>query len=338
MKFQPGDLVAFINEKQSGKVSKSLTGGMVLVAIEDGFEIPVRESELVLIKRIETASESEKADTTAVHTDALSNCEPGNACLAAVPSGVGAVLTGPVTFLLINRTGHEVVFTFHTKTPYGWKGVQLGVCSDQSVTELFKSERDDLKEVRSVFLQIILFRKDVMSQHDIIRRELPLLLPDLRSANKDVTGPFSYARSIGLIATEAPAENKLKNLRDKFSGNPVTGKLMSQKRTVTQKDLSGRGIIETEREVDLHIEELVPELEGLSNSEMLRIQLRYFSEAMDAAIRDHLRKIVFIHGVGSGTLKSEIRRELANYPGISFRDADASRYGRGATEVILVHY
>jgi hypothetical protein len=49
MKFQPGDKVSFINEKQQGVVKKILTGNMVVVEIEDGFEFPVRENELVKI-------------------------------------------------------------------------------------------------------------------------------------------------------------------------------------------------------------------------------------------------------------------------------------------------
>ena len=56
---------------------------------------------------------------------------------------------------------------------------------------------------------------------------------------------------------------------------------------------------------------------------------------MNEAMRKHIRKIIFIHGVGNGRLKSEIRKELQHYQGIKVRDADPSRYGRGATEVVF---
>lgn len=336
MKFRPGDQVAFINEKQNGVVAKLLPGNMVVVAIEDGFEIPVRESELILLQK--GKAEREEPETESAQTGALFLCEPGNACLAAVPSTAGAVLTGPVTWLLINRTGHELVYTFHIKTPSGWNGVQCGICQDQAVAEVLKKNRNEVNEIRSLYLQLLVFRKDAWTPQDIIRRELAVLLPDIRTIQKDVPDQFVYARSAELITVTSPEKPDLKNLVEKFSGNPVPGKTSHGKHRDSYKEPTRRGIVETEREVDLHIEELVPEMEGLSNSEMLRIQLRHFSEAMDAAIRDHLRRIVFIHGVGSGKLKNEIRKELAHYTGISFRDADASRYGRGATEVILVHF
>ena len=52
MKFQPGDKVSFINEKQQGVVKKNMPGNMVVVEIEDGFEFPVRENELVKIGNV----------------------------------------------------------------------------------------------------------------------------------------------------------------------------------------------------------------------------------------------------------------------------------------------
>ena len=61
-----------------------------------------------------------------------------------------------------------------------------------------------------------------------------------------------------------------------------------------------------EKEVDLHITELVDKPEGLSNFEMLNIQLEKFENELDAAIFKNMKKIIFIHGVGNGRLKQEI--------------------------------
>src|SRR5688500_10759901 len=56
-KFSPGDKVSFINERLSGIV-KQITGrGEVLVALDDGFEIPVDIRELVLVESISRTSE-----------------------------------------------------------------------------------------------------------------------------------------------------------------------------------------------------------------------------------------------------------------------------------------
>jgi dsDNA-specific endonuclease/ATPase MutS2 len=48
------------------------------------------------------------------------------------------------------------------------------------------------------------------------------------------------------------------------------------------------------------------------------------------------KKIVFIHGVGNGKLKHELRRILdAEYKNLRYQDASFKEYGFGATMVLL---
>ena len=47
--FNIGDKVRFLNDIGGGKVSGFQKGGIILVEDDDGFEIPVREQEVVLI-------------------------------------------------------------------------------------------------------------------------------------------------------------------------------------------------------------------------------------------------------------------------------------------------
>ncbi|MCC7303055.1 MAG: Smr/MutS family protein [Bacteroidia bacterium] len=93
--------------------------------------------------------------------------------------------------------------------------------------------------------------------------------------------------------------------------------------------------IRTEQiEVDLHIDELVENAKGMSNSEMLAVQISIFRQTMEEALTGRIHKVVFIHGVGAGVLKAEIRIILrADYPACEFFDASMSKYGMGATEV-----
>ncbi len=88
-----------------------------------------------------------------------------------------------------------------------------------------------------------------------------------------------------------------------------------------------------EKEVDLHIEELVDSIKGLSNHEMLSIQLERFEKELDAALQNKFRKITFIHGVGNGRLKQEIHSILKSTREVSFQDASYKEYGFGATQV-----
>lgn len=89
-------------------------------------------------------------------------------------------------------------------------------------------------------------------------------------------------------------------------------------------------------ELDLHIEQLVPHTSGLSNFEMLTIQLQAFEEALDEAIRSHQQSLVVIHGVGKGRLKEEIHNILRSVAEVEFYQHDWSpRYGYGATEIFF---
>lgn len=84
---------------------------------------------------------------------------------------------------------------------------------------------------------------------------------------------------------------------------------------------------------DLHIEKLVKNYKSLSNYDILTIQTETAKRHIEFAIRNRIPKIVFIHGVGEGILKSELDFMLGRYDNISFQDANFQKYGSGATEV-----
>lgn len=88
-------------------------------------------------------------------------------------------------------------------------------------------------------------------------------------------------------------------------------------------------------EFDLHIEKLVKNFKGMSNYDILTLQTETAKRHVDFAIRNRIPKIVFIHGVGEGILKSELDFMLGRYDTIDFRDANYQKYGLGATEVFI---
>lgn len=88
-------------------------------------------------------------------------------------------------------------------------------------------------------------------------------------------------------------------------------------------------------EIDLHIHELLDEYKSMTNYEIVSYQMGHFERMLETAIKNKCKKIIFIHGVGQGVLKNEIRKVLAFYPGCTFHDASFQRYGQGATEVVI---
>jgi len=85
------------------------------------------------------------------------------------------------------------------------------------------------------------------------------------------------------------------------------------------------------RIVDLHLKH------GYSQGDALDRQLARFRGELDSAIRTGAGEIVFIHGVGAGVLKNELKNILlSEYPSCAFQDAPFARFGvNGATLVVI---
>ncbi|OAD44672.1 Smr/MutS family protein [Polaribacter atrinae] len=87
-------------------------------------------------------------------------------------------------------------------------------------------------------------------------------------------------------------------------------------------------------EVDLHISKLTKSTRNMDNYDMLNLQLDTAKSKIEFAISKRISKVVFIHGVGEGVLRSELLRLLNKYP-VKFYDASYKKYGLGATEVYI---
>ena len=88
-------------------------------------------------------------------------------------------------------------------------------------------------------------------------------------------------------------------------------------------------------EVDLHIHQLTKSSRGMTNYDMLNLQLDTAKKQLEFAMRKRIQKIVFIHGVGEGVLKMELHTLFGRYNNVKFYDANLQKYGLGATEVYI---
>lgn len=88
-------------------------------------------------------------------------------------------------------------------------------------------------------------------------------------------------------------------------------------------------------EVDLHIDKLTNSSKGMSNFDILNLQIDTVKRQLEFAMKKRIQKIVFIHGVGEGVLKAELDFLLGRYDNLKFYDADYQKYGIGATEVYI---
>lgn len=90
-----------------------------------------------------------------------------------------------------------------------------------------------------------------------------------------------------------------------------------------------------DHEIDLHIENLIESWKGLSNFDIVSIQLSSFRKRFNQALVNNEPFLVVIHGVGKGVLRNEIYNYLRQFPDIKVGPADAKIYGMGASEIRL---
>ena len=88
-------------------------------------------------------------------------------------------------------------------------------------------------------------------------------------------------------------------------------------------------------EVDLHIHQLTSSESGMTSHDKLNLQIETAKRQLEFAIRKRIQKVVFIHGVGEGILKEELKYLFGRYDTIKYYDADYQKYGLGATEVYI---
>lgn len=89
-------------------------------------------------------------------------------------------------------------------------------------------------------------------------------------------------------------------------------------------------------EVDLHIHKIVKNSKGLSNFDMLNIQVDTAKRQLEFAISKRIPRVVFIHGVGEGVLKSELEYLFRLYDNIRVTEGDYRKYGVGAMEIYIL--
>lgn len=111
---------------------------------------------------------------------------------------------------------------------------------------------------------------------------------------------------------------------------------------ISEKEIKNRKTTEKQKrkdkelppmEVDLHIHQLTDSTKGMTNYDMLTLQLNTARRQLEFAIQKRIPKVVFIHGVGEGVLKLELQYLFGRYNSVEYYDANYQKYGIGATEV-----
>ncbi|MFW5701140.1 MAG: DUF2027 domain-containing protein, partial [Cyclobacteriaceae bacterium] len=182
-------------------------------------------------------------------------------------------------------------------------------------------------------VQVMLYRKDKpFALFDPVNEVMKIKAHKFFKDNAFKNNDFFYERAVLLSVIKTELERRMENLTQK-----ETREILQEKGEF--KDLKPKVNKDSNPdilEVDLHIHALLDDTRGLSNADMLKLQIDRFNKVMEENQKNKGQKIVFIHGLGNGTLKHEVRRLLnSRYKGHNFQDASFREYGYGATMVII---
>ncbi len=117
----------------------------------------------------------------------------------------------------------------------------------------------------------------------------------------------------------------------------IKNDVLIEKEQSSQKKISVKRLKNRERpplEVDLHIHQLTKSTRGMSNYDMLTLQLDTARRQLEFAIKKNIQRVILIHGVGEGVLQKEIEFLLGRY-NVEIQPASFQKYGFGATEVYI---
>ncbi|RYD82566.1 MAG: hypothetical protein EOP53_03350, partial [Sphingobacteriales bacterium] len=107
---------------------------------------------------------------------------------------------------------------------------------------------------------------------------------------------------------------------------------------ITDKEEIAAVLEDVPEVVDLHIEgfDVKEGNESIMAESIFRSQLERFNNLLEKAIAANMERIIFIHGVGNGTLKMEIQKVLMRHKNVKrWEEADTKKFGYGATAVFL---
>ncbi len=340
-----GDKVRFLNAVGGGVVKSVINKTMVSVEDSDGFEVPTQISQLVVVD--ESASMNPEKRSAALRASAkpeeipavkeLPKAEPkyvagkdSPSCfLIFVPQDEANPVEGELKVYLINDSNNFLLFNYSHLKNKAYRSIESGKMNPNSKRYLESFSRFDLNDLPEFQLQLLFFREESPKLEPPVVKNLKLNpMKFYRLASYEKTKYFS--QQVILLSLLGPdMEAEISKLTEPELTQIVLGK--EERKEVVKRTVSPDLL-----EIDLHLHELLEDSRGLTNHEMLEVQLGRFRNELDTAIENGTRRIVFIHGIGNGTLKQELRKELTTkYKKYYFQDASFKEYGYGATMVIL---
>lgn len=274
-----------------------------------------------------------------------------NVFLAFVPVDIKAVSTTSFETYLVNDSNYYLYYTYLTVEGKAASARSHGVIEPNTKLQLEEFEKSRLNDLERVGVQLIAFKEgrsfvqkpafSVEIRIDVVKfYKLHTFQPsdffETPALIYDVVRNDQAPRQVHVSADEMKEAILGRQVTPGLQGNSgAQGKKEEKKagmKTLLKRGGSQQNIVE----IDLHIGELLDDIHGMSNAEILQYQLDKFREVMEQYRKKREQRIVFIHGKGDGVLRKAILDELRRkYPLCKTQDASFQEYGFGATMVTI---
>jgi len=354
--FKQGDRVKFLNDTGGGIIIR-IDQKIAYVENEDGFEIPVNISQLlpVEVPHYESSPFTTVSTQPSVENDTFRDAAchvsttpdyidlAGDASESNVDGSVNILLAWvpqrkkdrktEYDIYLVNDCSYHIMYVAAMISEGAYRGLQAGMLECDTTIHIAQIRDEDLKNISSIRLEVLFFKKGVYLPQEPMRYELKIDEFYLMDAINYTSNEYFDEKALVYNITEEHLMAEIEKV-----AHELQFKFVKQKQMIDQplpKPVKKEPENDLE-EVDLHIEQLVDNPKALTPVEMLDIQMRHFSSSVEEAIRNRRKRIVFIHGVGNGRLRLEIQKVLKQkYPKLRYQDASFKEYGFGATLVFL---
>ena len=366
-----GDKVRFLSEVGGGRVAGFQGKNVVLVEDEDGFQVPMLMSEVVVIgeenydtSHVVEVKQQQKPKTTPSQEPDLADLpvsfrqkpeerkggEQLSACLAFVPMNVKELMQTRFETYFVNDSNYYLRFTYMTAENNSW---QLRCTQEvEPNTKVFLEEfgREDLNGMERVAVQLVAYKREkpflLKPAVDVQLRVDPVKFYKLHTFQEN-----DFFEQPALIYTIVENDQPTRPLvidaqtlrKGITSGSSpkergaYTTSAENSRVNSNHSPLQGRGGGgEAPIVIDLHASELLDNTNGMSPTDILNYQLDVFRKTLKEYEKQKGTKIIFIHGKGEGVLRKALLNELQyRYKSYTYQDASFREYGYGATQVTI---
>ena len=352
-----GDKVSFLSEVGGGRVAGFQGKNIVLVEDEDGFQVPMPLSEVVVVEsenydtghvvemkqqakqQAEEQPEVEPADrpiTFRAQPEERKGGEHLSAFLAFVPVDVRELTHTRFETYFINDSNYYMRFTYLSCESGSWTLRHTAEVEPNTKLYLEEFGREDLNHLERVAVQILPYKreKSFMLKPTV---DVQMRIDAVKFYKLHTFQTNDFFEQPALIYTIVEHDIPVKplfvdarQLKESLYGR--NDQMPREERPlVTPARKEGDPIV-----VDLHADVILENTNGMTSTDILNYQLDVFRKTLKEHEKQKGQKIVFIHGKGEGVLRRALINDLQyRFKQYTYQDASFQEYSYGATQVTI---